>query len=192
MKATICDPALRTVNRGAECGAQDDWYYYSPWRSPGAAPVFDSCGMAGGHKPPDGGFGGIYVNTTHARLGDKGTEVLPKAPSGVVWTAGDVVEVSWTIEANHAGGYQYRLAPASGPLTEETFGKTPLDFVGQQKLRWGGVNGTTIAFNGTYVSSGVVPEGAAWAINPIPRNDFHQTGQGFPPHCPEFGIDASR
>ena len=32
-------------------------YYYSPWRAPGAAPVFDSCGMAGGHKPPDGGFG---------------------------------------------------------------------------------------------------------------------------------------
>ena len=31
-KATICDPALRTVNRGAECGADDDWYYYSPWR----------------------------------------------------------------------------------------------------------------------------------------------------------------
>jgi hypothetical protein len=28
--ATICDPALRTVNRGVECGAADDWYYYSP------------------------------------------------------------------------------------------------------------------------------------------------------------------
>ena len=24
-------------------------------RAPGAAPVFDSCGMAGGHKPPEGG-----------------------------------------------------------------------------------------------------------------------------------------
>ena len=34
----------------------------------GAAPVFDSCGMAGGHKPPQGGFGGIYVNTTHAKV----------------------------------------------------------------------------------------------------------------------------
>ena len=29
--ATICDPKLRTVNTGAECGAADDWYYYSPW-----------------------------------------------------------------------------------------------------------------------------------------------------------------
>lgn len=31
-------------------------YYYSPWRAPGSAPVFDSCGMAGGHKPPNGGL----------------------------------------------------------------------------------------------------------------------------------------
>lgn len=25
------------------------------------------------------------------------------------------------LEANHGGGYQYRLAPADGPLNEETF-----------------------------------------------------------------------
>ena len=133
------------------------------WRAPGAAPVFDSCGMAGGHKPPQGSFGGIYVNTSHAKLGDKGSEVLPKAPSGTIWTAGTAVEVSWTIEANQCvinyskvciamsrlyltqsclhclsgGGYQYRLAPAGSPLTEETFRKMPLAFVGQQGLRWG-------------------------------------------------------
>ena len=47
-KATVCDPALRTINVKAECGAADDWYYFSPWRHPGSAPVFDSCGMAGG------------------------------------------------------------------------------------------------------------------------------------------------
>ena len=28
--------------------------------------------------------------------------------------AGVEYEVSWTIEANHAGGYLYRLAPADG------------------------------------------------------------------------------
>ena len=67
-KATVCDPALRTINVKAECGAADDWYYFSPWRHPGSAPVFDSCGMAGGHRPPQGGFGGIYVNTTHAKV----------------------------------------------------------------------------------------------------------------------------
>jgi hypothetical protein len=61
--------------------------------------VFDSCGMAGGHKPPEGGFGGIYVNTSHAKLGDAGSEMLPKAPTGVKWSAGMSYEVTWSIEA---------------------------------------------------------------------------------------------
>jgi len=47
--------------------------------------VFDSCGVAGGHKPPEGSFGGIYVNTSHAKLGDLGSKVLPKTPTGVEW-----------------------------------------------------------------------------------------------------------
>ena len=55
---------------------------------PGAAPVFDSCGRAGGHKPPQGGFGGIYVNTSHANLGDMGSKVLPKMESQATWKAG--------------------------------------------------------------------------------------------------------
>eukprot|EP00656_Telonema_subtile_P018076 TRINITY_DN19740_c0_g4_i1.p1 TRINITY_DN19740_c0_g4~~TRINITY_DN19740_c0_g4_i1.p1 ORF type:complete len:386 (+),score=67.28 TRINITY_DN19740_c0_g4_i1:61-1218(+) len=193
IKPTICDPSLRTVNRAAKCGAEDDWYMYSPWRAPGAAPVFDSCGVAGGHRPPEGSFGGIYVNTTHAKLGDYGSRVLPKAPSGTSWKAGAVYEVSWTIEANHGGGYSYRLAPADGPLTEASFGKIPLDFVGSQKLRWHGGKahgGLEIEFNGTYVSSGTVPAGSMWARNPIPRNDMQQTGQGFEPICVEFGMDA--
>jgi len=104
-------------------------------------------------------------------------------PSGTVWAAGSVVEVSWTIEANHGGGYQYRLAPAAGPLTEATFGKMPLPFVGKQSLRWGGSSGTTLSFDGTYVSQGTTPTGSTWVMNPIPRNDFGQTGEGFPPHC---------
>ena len=36
------------------------------------------------------------------------------------------MEVSWSVMANHGGGYQYRLAPAKGPLTEEVFQKMPL------------------------------------------------------------------
>jgi len=184
VKATVCDPKYRTVNTGVECGAADDWYYYSPWRSPGNAPVFDACGMAGGHKPPDGGFGGIYVNTTHAKLGDKGSLVLPAAPSGTVWKAGESYEVSWTIEANHGGGYQYRIAPASD-LSEASFQRTPLKFVGQQKLRYGGSNGTVITINGTYLSEGTSPAGSTWVRNPIPRNDNGQTGQGFAVPCDE-------
>ena len=102
--------------------------------------------------------------------------------------------MTWTIEANHGGGYQYRLAPASGPLNEETFGKNPLPFVGKQGLRWKGgpaKGGTEIFFNGTYVTEGTVPAGSTWARCPIPRNDMHQTGQGFAPPCMQFGMDAS-
>ena len=62
---------------------------------------------------------------------------------------------------SHGGGYAYRLAPAKGPLTEETFGKIPLEFVGQQMLRWGGgtaKGGKQLSFNGTYATGDkVVP-----------------------------------
>jgi len=192
-KPTLCDPVLRTVNTGAKCGAENDWYYYSPWRAPGMAPVYDSCGMAGGHKPPQGGFGGIYVNTSHAKLGDLGSKVLPRAPSNTTWLAGNSYEVSWTIEANHGGGYSYRLARADGPLDEAAFGKIPLTFVGQQGLRWRGgkVNGgQEIFFNGTYTKTGTTPSGSMWAKNPVPRNDMHQTGIGFAPPCAAFGMEV--
>ena len=41
-KATNCDPLTRSINRGATCGGPEDYYYYSPWRAPGEAPVFDA------------------------------------------------------------------------------------------------------------------------------------------------------
>ena len=50
-KPTVCDPRLRTANAHAECGGPQDIYYYSPWRAPGAAPVIDACGSAGGRFP---------------------------------------------------------------------------------------------------------------------------------------------
>lgn len=30
--ASICSADLRTYNVNASCGAEDDWYYFSPWR----------------------------------------------------------------------------------------------------------------------------------------------------------------
>ena len=59
-----------------------------------------------------------------------------------------------------------------------------------------------VFFNGTYVTEGTVPQGSAWAMNPIPRqgnikkhykllatiglrNDTAQTGQSFAPRCEE-------
>jgi hypothetical protein len=72
--ATICDPALRTANSQAECGSPEDFYYFSPWRAPGSAPVIDACGSAGGRWPGQGtgGAGAQYENTSLARQGDAG------------------------------------------------------------------------------------------------------------------------
>merc|ERR1711924_54394 len=96
------------------------------------------------------------------------------------------VEVTWSIEANHAGGYLYRLAPADGPLDEATFNKLPLEFVEhegkQQGFRWGGGpdnGGSEFFFNGTYATEGTTPPGSKWVTNPIPRDGT------VAPKCPD-------
>ena len=43
MKPTVCDPRLRTYNKGALCGSAADTYQHNPWRAPNSAPVFDPC-----------------------------------------------------------------------------------------------------------------------------------------------------
>jgi len=189
--ATNCAPGGRTVNTNATCGAAGDVYYFSPWRFPGAAPVLDPCGSAGGRVAGAGGhgnFGAAYVNTSHARASDLGSATLPpRRAAAVTWGAGSAVEVSWNLAANHGGGYSYRLCPASSePLTEACFQRTPLAFVGRQQLRWGGVGGRTLDFDGTYLAGNTTsPAGSMWAKNPIPRTDSHQVGRTFAPHCAE-------
>ena len=66
-----------------------DSYRYFPWRYPGAAPVADPCGMAGGTTPslqPGGGGDAVFTTVRSAKynatMGDLGTKVLPYAPSG--------------------------------------------------------------------------------------------------------------
>ena len=41
-------------------------------------------------------------------------------------------QASWYIQANHAGGYYFRLCPASEALSEECFQRTPVPFEGAQ------------------------------------------------------------
>ena len=123
---------------------------------------------------------------------DYGTKVLPPQPSNTTWGSGSVVQVTWTIEANHAGGYSYRLCPKGEPLDEACFQKTPLRFVGMQGMRWGGGpehGGTEIFFDGTYVTEGTMPAKSMWAQNPVPLIGGGDglpgpTGQfQFPPKC---------
>jgi len=74
--------------------------------------VIDPCGMAGGTLPGMGhGGDAVFTTTRYAKFGDLGSEVLPYAPSGTKWSAGELVEVGWAIRYNHGGGYQYRLCP---------------------------------------------------------------------------------
>jgi len=204
-KATICDPAQRTVNTGATCGSTEDYFFFSPWRAPGSAPTIDPCGTAGGRIPGqgDGGFGAQFQNTTHAKVGDIGSK-LPHTPTGVTWTAGVNYEVAWTLQANHGGGYSYRLCPLGENLTEACFQQRPLDFVGQSKFRWGGAEGRTLSFDAVTVGGDqTTPKGSMWRKNPIPRtwrdaegnwgkgsNQF-QTGEGFQPYCNDEGIDKA-
>merc|ERR1711915_15432 len=181
--ATICDPNLRTVNTGAKCGSDADSYYYSPWRAPGSSPVFDACGMAGGTRTW-GHHGAQYRTTPHAKQGDYGSQSLQESTEQPQWKAGGTVNVSWSITANHGGGYQYRLCPKGENLTEACFQKNPLNFVGLQSFVWG--DGTQIFFQGTYVSVGTTPKGSTWAMNPVPRNDTANTGESSKPRCKEI------
>ena len=102
---TICNPRLRTMNVHAQCGSEEDIYYYSPWRAPGAAPVIDACGIAGGLHPGQGigGAGADYMNTSLSRQGDAGSKLPAMAPQAV-WKAGTLAEAGWTISAHHGGG----------------------------------------------------------------------------------------
>ena len=126
-KATLPKEAW-TMNRKVAEGSKDDYYQHNPWRSPGAAPTNDACGMAGGTVPAHAGPGdAVYADNIFAKMGDLGSEVLKPAPSGTVcessvrlcrwlcrWlcrgsdgrpllrtgTAGTDVEVAWGIRFN--------------------------------------------------------------------------------------------
>lgn len=164
MKATNNDPLHRTLNRNATAGSAADVYKYNPWRSPGNAPVFDPCGMAGGTTVPQIA-GGEYRTTQFARQGDLGSRVLNPLPTGVVWTAGGLAETAFYIKANHGGGYQFRLCSREEALTEACFQRTPLPFGSpEQVLRFAGHEERIRA---TYVTDGTTPAGSAWAMNPI-------------------------
>lgn len=54
-------------------------------------------------------------------------------------------------------GYSYRLCSLAEKLTEECFQKTPLAFVPPMRLSFS--NGTQLAINGSYISTGTNPPG---------------------------------
>ena len=117
------------------------------------------------------GPGGQHAQA-HAATGDLEGKcssspcVFSRASKKPTAQAGSEVEVGWWILAQHGGGYSYRLAPASEPLTEKAFQKMPLDFVGPSILRWGGDKSTQLEFNATRITEGTFPKGSQWTKNP--------------------------
>lgn len=152
-------------------------YNHNPWFAPGTAPVFGGgCGIDGGNphgcpngNPKDDGCApGGYGHGPDGRS-------LPGNTKPTEWKAGDVVEVAWGIEANHGGGYQYRLCPynKSVPkmvaITEECFQQTPLRFVGDSSwAQFREKESSRIEFKANRTSVGTMPAGSQWTKNPIP------------------------
>lgn len=204
MEPTNNDPRTRT-----EDPEDPNSFHFSPWRSPGHAPVADACGLAGGTSPKHQGPGeAVFTPNGVASQGDKGSEVLKQGPPVETWKRATNVEVAWGIRFNHGGGYQYRLCPANETLTEECFMRHPLEFDRtKQQLRWN--NGTRLSIPGVWVDNGTNPIGSTWARNPIPRIDFGNGGGSdengscrgrsrgpncvnFEPPCPDSWLDVNK
>ena len=176
-KQTLTDPKFWCVNRDAEPSSEFDIYQHNPWRAPGAAPVNDACGLAGGsYSSKPGAEAGFYVQTKFAKHGDVGTKTLKPIPGYTppTYTRAGTAEVTWSVRTNHGGGYIYRLCPlVDGDLTkvtEECFQQHPLQFV-QEEQAIVFPNGKLLKLNAsqtTFVSEGTVPPGSTWSLMPMP------------------------
>ena len=123
MKATL--PAYaRSLNLASTPGSPEDIYKHNPWRAPGAAPIADVCGLAGGTPwAAEVGNAGDYTTTKFAHHGMNGS-LLPKLDTGVRWQLGKTAEVTWQVLNNvstavSSVGFQYsnkKLPAAWGRL----------------------------------------------------------------------------
>lgn len=163
---------MRTVNIDVE-GGPNDWSSQNPWRSPGSALVRGSgCGVTSGAPIQIKVYGGVPVvrNGVGYEPGIDAND-LPNVEyfEKPTWSVGSVQQVAFGIEANHAGGYSYRLCKkdGKGEVSEDCFQKTQLDFVGDKSwLLW--PNGTRLEVPLKKTNVGTFPKGSWWARNPIP------------------------
>merc|ERR1712224_432860 len=148
-------------------------YKYSPWRSMGEAPVYDSCGVAAGSPKDNQAAGGFAPpkpdgsgNYSHGFPGSK----LPPTPKKEKWVIGQTAPVAFGLIANHGGGYQYRLCPAGSTLDEECFHKTRLEFAGPKStFYW--TEGPNAKYHTEFEVDAVnvkARDGSVWRKNPIP------------------------
>lgn len=169
---TIFDPKLRTFARVPD----ENKVLHTPWRAPGSAPIYSPCGVSGGN--PDGcgapKCGQKFGGYGHGLRAEEVEFVHPIYVTN--WTRGDIVEVAWSIYANHGGGYSYRLCRMPSvedggrkALKEECFQQNPLRFVGdKQWIQWGEDESTRLEIESVRTDEGTTPAGSQWTKNPIP------------------------
>ena len=145
---TINDRELLTVNPDSP---PDYDTTYNPWRAAGSAPVTYPCGELAGR---DGRFD------------------LPPREGGVLnVVAGGTMDVAWAINANHGGGYAYRLCKKDSDLSEECFQDNTLRFTGDSWIEQG-LSGPRTFLPPVRTTQGTFPAGSQWTKNPIPfRNE---------------------
>ena len=104
------DASMRTHPQLEEYGDKENDMH--PWMAPGSAPVHSPCGALGGNPlGPVGSSEDIFDNAgwSYGPLAED-YYVSPGFQDVVTteWKAGSVVEATWSLSANHGGGYSYR------------------------------------------------------------------------------------
>lgn len=129
----------------------------NPWRKPGSIAIDQPCGHVGGSDGRN----------------------LPVVKTVNVAAGGDL-EVAWAINANHGGGYAYRLCPSYPTPTEECFQRTILTASARNFNKAWVQKGDDVSSRKEIpmmrTIKGTYPPGSEWTRNPIPdRQDY------FPP-----------
>lgn len=145
-------------------------FKHNPWRAPGRAPVYSPCGIAGGvYRGPGGHPGNGGFAPAGVPLGFDGRNLSMNTP--IEWEAGSKQEVAAAVNANHGGGYSYRLCRkiAGQEVTEECFKQGHLKFSGnKQWLQWGTDKKSRVEVDALRAEEGTYPEGSQWTRFPIP------------------------
>lgn len=170
--ASCCDAPMKPTNNDMKYRTYQniqrvyDFTKNNPWRAPGYAPIESPCGLAGGWytqgEPGNGGY-----PPTGIKQGFDGLK-MPASPI-TKWKAGSEEMVSWSLHANHGGGYSYRLCPKSSEATEKCFKAGHLEFVGDNSwIQYGNNVSNRTAIPAVRLDVGTHPEGSQWTRNPIP------------------------
>jgi len=168
----------RTWNVQSNSNPRGDWTKWNPWRKPGASPVGDACGNAGGYYTTGKAYQGTQIAVPDLDVypnlspGTAILEPLMDVDGKMIitpWEAGSVVEIEWAIMANHGGGYQFRLCKQDEDQTEECFQKTVLEFANSNHtIKYFDGSNQIFDIPAVEVSVGTVPEHSTWRRNPIP------------------------